>query len=168
MRKVWVAALVVGLTLAVSAAVEAKVREGDRASELTTVKTKAGKKLRLKKYRDYVVVVTFGASWCVPCKKELPALEKLARKYRGKKVVFIAVNIDDKRAKGVKFMREVGLKKVIQAFDASKGAVNAYDPPTMPSTYVIRKGIVRHLHKGYRGGDDKRLDKIIGKQLKKL
>lgn len=168
MRKLCLAALAVGLLLATSAVADAKVRKGDRAAELTAVKTKTGKKLRIRKLKNKVVVITFGASWCSPCKKELPALEKLARKYAGKKVVFIAVNIDEKREKGEKFMREVGLRKVIQAFDTRKTAVNAYDPPTMPTTYVVRKGVVRHMHKGYRGGDDRKLDKVIARELKKL
>lgn len=168
MRSLCLALVVTGLVLASSAVADAKVRKGDRAAELTAVTTKAGKKLRLRKLRDKVVVITFGASWCTPCKKELPALEKLARKYAGKDVVFIAVNIDEKRARGERFMREVGLRKVIQAFDNGKGAVNAYDPPTMPSTFVVRKGVVRHLHKGYHGGDDRKLDKVIARELKKL
>jgi thiol-disulfide isomerase/thioredoxin len=161
-------AIAAALLLAASPVADAKVGEGDRAAELTAVVTKKGKKLRLRELRDKVVVLTFGASWCAPCKKELPALEKLARKYAGKNVVFIAVNIDEERKKGEKFMREVGLRAVIQAFDTRKGAVNAYDPPTMPTTYVVRKGLVRHVHKGYRGGDDRKLERVIAAELKKL
>lgn len=161
--------LAVGLAALIAVpAASAKVRKGDRAAELVQVKTQAGKAVRLKPLKDQVVVITFGASWCAPCKKELPALEKLARKYAGKNVVFIAVNIDEERKKGEKFMREVGLRAVIQAFDTRKGAVNAYDPPTMPTTYVVRKGLVRHVHKGYRGGDDRKLERVIAAELKKL
>jgi thiol-disulfide isomerase/thioredoxin len=161
-------AIAAALLLAASPVADAKVGEGDRAAELPPVVTQKGKKLRLRELRDKVVVLTFGASWCAPCKKELPALEKLARKYAGKNVVFIAVNIDEERKKGEKFMREVGLRAVIQAFDTRKGAVNAYDPPTMPTTYVVRKGLVRHVHKGYRGGDDRKLERVIAAELKKL
>ena len=66
---------------------------------LTRVKVR-GKAMSLKRFKDQVVVVTFGASWCEPCKKELPAYEKLAQKYqkRGAAVVFIAVNIVPKMA----------------------------------------------------------------------
>ena len=168
MRSVWsTAALCLGLLFVVSEA-DAKVREGDRAAELVAVTTAKGKKLQLRSHKDAVVVITFGASWCKPCKKELPALEKLARKYAGKDVVFIAVNIDDERSKGARFMRQAGLRRVIQAFDSRKAAVKSYDPPTMPTTYVVRAGIVRHVHQGYRGGDDRKLDKIIARQLAKL
>lgn len=165
--RLFVVALLTGLLLSATPA-QAKVREGDRAAELTAVVTKKGKKLRLAQHKKSVVVITFGASWCAPCKKELPAFEKLARKYKGKNVVFIAVNVDDERSNGETFMRRAGLKRVIQAFDTRKSAVKSYDPPTMPTTYIVRKGIVRHMHKGYRGGDDKKLDKIIGAELGKL
>lgn len=161
------AALAILLGLAAPPA-SAKVRKGDRVGKLTRVVTESGKPIQLAKLRDRVVVVTFGASWCAPCKKELPALEKLARKYAGKKVTFIAINIDSERAKGEKFMKEAGLDKVIAAYDTRKSAVESWDPPTMPTTFVLRKGVVRHMHKGYRGGDERKLEKLIRAELKKL
>lgn len=164
----WLAAAL-GLALAVAPRpAAAKVRKGDRAAELVQVKTDSGKPVRLSKMRDRVVVITFGASWCAPCRKELPAYEKLARKYRNKKVTFIAVNIDNEHAKGKKFMKEAGLKSIVAAFDTHKTAVASWDPPSMPSTFVIRKGVVRYLHKGYRSGDERGLAKVIDAQLAKL
>lgn len=156
------------LAFATTSPVDAKVREGDRAAELVRVLGPDGKKISLRKLKDRVVVMTFGASWCAPCKKELPALEKLARKYAGKKVVFIAINIDSERAKGERFMKEAGLDKVVAAYDTESTSVAAYEPPSMPSTFVIRRGVVRHLHKGYRKGDDRKLDKVIATELGKL
>ena len=60
----------------------AGVKQGDRAAEFVQVVDGSGKALSLKRFKDQVVVVTFGASWCEPCKKELPAYEKLAQKYQ--------------------------------------------------------------------------------------
>ena len=167
MRLAALTALLLG-AVAFSPIAEAKIRKGDRVSKLVGVTDKGKKKVSLKAHKDKVVIMTFGASWCAPCKKELPALEKLAAKYAGKKVVFIAINIDKDRAKGIKFMKEAGLKRVVQAFDTKKSAVDSFDPPTMPTTFIIRKGVVRHVHTGYRKGDDKALDKLIAKELKKL
>ncbi len=156
------------MVLALSGNVDAKVRKGDRVAKLSNVTDGAKKKISLKKHKKKVIVLTFGASWCAPCKAELPALEKLAAKYAGKKIVFIAVNVDKERAAGEKFMKEAGLKKVIAAYDTKKSAVDSFDPPTMPSTFIIRDGIVRKVHKGYRKGDDKKLDKLIASELSKL
>ena len=159
--------------LFVSTDVLAKVRKGDRIREFVGVTDKNKKAIKLKAHKDKVVVVTFGASWCAPCKKELPALEKIAQKFADSKasagnVVIIAVNIDSERSKGAKFMKEAGLSRVIQAFDTKKSTVDSFDPPSMPTTFVIRKGIVRHMHKGYRSGDDKALEKVIAAEVAKL
>jgi thiol-disulfide isomerase/thioredoxin len=145
---------------------EAKVRKGDRASSFVSVKDGAGKTFKLKKYKDRVVVLTFGASWCKPCKKELPAFEKLAKKYDIKKVIFVAVNIDSKLSKGKAFAQKAGLKKVVALFDPKSSTVESYEPPTMPSTFIIKKGIVKHVHAGYRSGDIPKLEKLINKELK--
>lgn len=146
----------------------AGVKRGDRAAEFVQVVDAAGKAMSLKRFKDQVVVVTFGASWCEPCKKELPAYEKLAQRYqkRGASVVFIAVNIDTEPAKAKKFMSQAGLRAVRAAYDRQKSTVESYDPPKMPSTFVIRRGIVKHVHAGYESGDENKLATIIDRELK--
>ena len=147
----------------------ANIRQGEKVHEFVGVIDSNNKPVKLKPFKDQVVVVTFGASWCAPCKKELPTLEKLAAKYAaGKKVVVIAVNIDNEQAKGAAFMKAAGLDHVISAFDSKKSTVGLFDPPSMPSTFIIRQGIVRHVHSGYRKGDDKKLDKLITAEVAKL
>lgn len=162
-------ALLAGLVAAPSTA-RAEIKAGDRAAELVKVVDRTGKKLALSRLRDRVVVLTFGASWCAPCKSELPRYEKLAAAYaaRGAKVTFIAVNIDGERAKGDAFVKQAGLKHVVAGFDTGKSTVEAYDPPKMPSTFVIRKGIVRQVHAGYAAGDDKVVAAIVDRELGKL
>jgi peroxiredoxin len=160
------AAVAVCGLLAVPAA-RAEVRKGDRASEFRGVKDARGKAVTLKAYRGKWVVVTFGASWCKPCKAELPAYEKLARKLAKKGVVFIAINIDKDRAKGRAFMKEAGLKKMRAAYDPRGATADIYDPPTMPSTFVIGpRGLVRHVHEGFRDGDDDGLARTLAKLMK--
>jgi len=146
----------------------AGVKQGDRAADFVQVVDAGGKALSLKRFKDQVVVVTFGASWCEPCKKELPAWEKLAQKYqkRGAAVVFIAVNIDTEPAKAKKFMSQARLRAVRAAYDRQKSTVESYDPPKMPSTFVIKRGIVKHVHTGYESGDESKLSAIIDRELK--
>jgi thiol-disulfide isomerase/thioredoxin len=157
-------ALVVALGAFASPA-EAKVRKGDRAASFVSVKNAAGKAVKIKSYKDRVVVLTFGASWCKPCKKELPAFEKLSKKYDKKNVIFLAVNIDSNLSKGKAFMKKAGIKNVMALYDPKSSTVESYEPPTMPSTFVIKKGIVKHVHAGYRNGDIAKLDKAIKKEL---
>ena len=152
--------------LAPSSAI-AKIRKGDRAAEVSSARDNKNRKFNLRKHRGKVVVLSFGASWCVPCKKELPAWERLSKKYKKSEVTFVAVNIDNSRDKGKKFFSELGVKNMTTLFDPNKGSVDTYDPPTMPSTFLIdTKGIVREVHAGYRSGDERDLAKLIEKYRK--
>jgi peroxiredoxin len=176
MRRLPIAPLRAALSLLVAAgllagaggAAGAEVRKGDRALDFVQVVDGAGRRVSLKSFRDQVVVMTFGASWCEPCKRELPAMEKLARRYqqRGARVVFVAVNIDNEPAKGRKFMEQAGLRAVRALFDSQKSTVVSYDPPKMPSTFIIRGGIVRHVHAGFSSGDEAALAAVIDRELK--
>ncbi len=143
-----------------------KVRRGGRALELKKAVNANGKRVTLESYKAPVLVLTFGASWCAPCKKELPQLEKLARKYSPSDVAFVAVNIDSTVAKGKTFMKQAGLKRVQAVYDPSSVNVQSYDPPTMPSVFIVKNGIVKHLHAGYHTGDEKKLKKAIDRELK--
>ena len=146
----------------------AEVAEGDRAAEFVAAKDKKGKRVKLKSYRGKIVVLTFGASWCKPCKKELPAWEKLAKQYQDKDVVFLAINIDKDTEKGKAFVKKAKLKVMRAAFEPDGGTVETYEPPAMPTTYVIdARGIVRYRHSGYRSGDAKKLAKKLDKLLAK-
>ena len=156
------------LALLVPAVSFAGVDVGDRASELVAAKDGKGKKVRLASYRGKIVVVTFGASWCKPCKKELPAWERLARQYKDMDVVFLAVNIDKDAAKGKAFMKKAKLKTMRSAYEPSGATIESYDPPSMPTTYVIdKRGLVRYRHAGYRSDDEKTLSKQLDKLLAK-
>lgn len=161
-----VLALVLVGALAGTAA--ADVRKGDRAPELDGAKDERDKAFKLKAYRGKWVVMTFGGSWCKPCKKELPAWDKLASTWDGK-VVFVAVNLDNDVRKGKKFMGGLKLKKMLQVYapEDRSSAGDTYAPPTQPSSYVIDpKGVVRELHEGYRGGDEGRLHKLLQSLVK--
>lgn len=155
------------LCLLAAAPAHAGIKKGDRAAELVGVVDGANKKVSLRKLQDQVVVMTFGASWCEPCKKELPALERLAKRYYKShaKVVFLAVNVDNDPDKGKKFMQRAGLQCVRALFDKQKTAVESYDPPKMPSVFVIKRGIVKHVHAGFSSGDDARLATVIDREL---
>ena len=162
------AAAVLVASLAFAAPAAAGVRKGDRVADFVQVVDGAGKRVSLKRYKDQVIVVTFGASWCAPCKKELPALEKLARRYARQKakVTFFAVNIDTERAKGARFMQQAGLRAVRGVFDPQKSTVETFDPPKMPTTFILRGGVVRHVHAGYTAGDERKLAAAIEAALR--
>jgi thiol-disulfide isomerase/thioredoxin len=161
-------ACVLALSLALSGTASAEVKEGQRAPELDGAKLDGGKAFKLKGYRGKWVVMTFGGSWCKPCKKELPAWEKLAVKWSGK-VAFVAINLDNDTAKGKKFMDGLKIKKMVRVYapEETSPAADVYSPPKQPSSYLIDpKGIVRELHEGYEGGDDKKMDALLQSLVK--
>jgi peroxiredoxin len=156
------------LVVAAAPQASAGVRTGRRAPDLEGAARASGAPVRLDRFRGKWVVLTFGASWCGPCKNELSAWQRLAAGFRKRKarVVFVAVNIDEDQRKGARFMKRLGLRDVCVLFDPALRAVARYDPPKMPTTYVIDPtGVVRHIHPGYKRGDEKRLAARLDKLL---
>ncbi len=136
----------------------AEVKQGDHFTELDAVTAK-GKKFRLKAMAGKWVLYTFGASWCQPCHKELPAYDRIAPKLTGK-VLFVAINIDEKVKDGQDFLDSLKLHHLFPVFmsDGSSAALKAYDPDHMPSTFVIDPtGVVRLVHYGFEPGDEDKL-----------
>ncbi|HTL36121.1 MAG TPA: TlpA disulfide reductase family protein [Kofleriaceae bacterium] len=153
MKKILVATL---LLLATTA--HAEVKKGDHFVELDA-KAKNGKTFRLKDMAGKWVLFGFNASWCGPCKKELPALDRIAPKLAGK-VLFVAVNIDSDADDGHAFIDSLKLRKIFPVFmnDENSAAMKAYDPDRMPSLFVIDpKGTVQLVEYGYNKGDEDRL-----------
>ncbi len=151
--------------LAVTARAEVKV--GDPFVELDA-QSAGGKKFRLKDMAGKWVLYSFNASWCEPCKKELPAWDKLAPKFGGK-VLFVAVNINNKLDEGKQFLTSLGLRHMFPVFlpDENSPALKAYDPDHMPSTFVIDpKGIVQLVELGYDKGDEDKLSAKLTELIK--
>lgn len=173
MRRLLVVLLALGLVAGgASLAAADGAGVGSRAPELdSSTKTVRGKKFRLKALRGQWVLVTFGASWCKPCKAELPAWDKLAAEYEGK-VKFVAVNIDNDRKKADRFLKKMKLRNMTVVFspEGKTTSADSYvggDDPKFPTTFVIDpKGVIRHVHREYHPGDAKKLaaklDALLG------
>ena len=163
-RRVAAAATLVAVTFAAST-VALALSVGQRAPEIG-LRDMDGKPVRLAALRGKVVVVDFWASWCAPCKQEMPALEKLHRKYRDKGLVVVGVSVDRELSNARRFLREVNVSFRNVHDRGGQRVAARYGPPRMPSTYVIdKRGIVRHVHGGYRRGDERRLEREVRKLL---
>lgn len=147
--------------LAQTAFAAAKV--GDRASDFS-LPTLDGGKVKLSELKGKIVLVDFWASWCVPCRKELPALDALQKKYAdaGKPVVILAVNIDKDRVNAEKLLAAIKIGALKILLDPDGKVAGAYDVPTMPSSFIIDdKGLVRNVHAGFSAGDERAFAKEI-------
>jgi len=131
-----------------------------------TLRTAAGPNLRLQEQRGQVVLINFWATWCGPCRQEMPQLNKLYDKYRSAGFVLLGVNIDDDTHRATDAATKLGLKFPV-LLDTDKAVSRLYDLGTMPTTVLIdRDGRVRHIHPGYLAGYEDIYDKEIRGLLK--
>jgi thiol-disulfide isomerase/thioredoxin len=121
----------------------------------------AGKSVALDQYKGQVVMINFWASWCGPCRTEMPILEKLHAKYKAMGFTMIGVNVEPDSQLAVNWLKSTPVTFPI-LFDTKSEVSKLYQVTGMPSTVIIdRKGNMRWLHRGYKAGDENEyLDQI--------
>lgn len=113
-----------------------------------TLELFGGRNFALSENKGKVVVINFFASWCVSCGEETPIIEKVAREYAPRDVVFLAIAVDDTETKARAFLKKAGLT-IPAGLDKSGEIKDAYGIYGMPTTFFIDKtGKVRYLHAG--------------------
>jgi peroxiredoxin len=119
------------------------LRVGEEAPNFE-LKTLDGKTAKLSDYRGKKVILNFWATWCPPCKAEMPDIQKYHQE-AGDSVVILAVNIDP-QYDVQKFVRDTNV--TFPVLLDSKDEVNTlYRILTIPTTYFIdEKGIIRSKH----------------------
>lgn len=115
-----------------------------------------------------VIYVDFWASWCGPCRASFPVLDKLYGQYKDKGFVVVGINQDDRLDDARTFMTRIPVGFPLIA-DPEHHLAEAFEVKGMPSAIIIdRKGIVRHVHRGFRTGDEKeiaaRIEKLLEEQ----
>ncbi|MBI4299181.1 MAG: TlpA family protein disulfide reductase [Chloroflexi bacterium] len=101
-----------------------------------------GTGLRLSDLKGKVVVLNFWASWCVPCRQEMPAFERMWQEYKGQGVIFVGVALSDREKDARAFAEEVGVTYAV-GLDATGQIGDAYRVIALPTTYFIdRQGYV--------------------------
>lgn len=153
------------LVLSTLCSVAAAVSTG-RAAPDFTLRTLDGPNLRLQEQRGRVVLLNFWATWCGPCRQEMPHLNRLYDKYRAAGFTLLGVNIDDDARNAAGLSTKLGLKFPV-LLDTDKKVSHLYDLATMPSTVLIdRDGRVRFVHLGYKDGYESTYEKQIRELLK--
>ncbi len=145
------AAIVVACLAAIANAAAAAVLSSRLAPDFT-LHSAAGANLRLKEQRGQVVMLNFWASWCGPCRQEMPQLDRLYEKYHAAGFQLLGVNVDEDVRNATGVSSKLGLHFPV-LLDTEKKVSRLYDLNTMPSTVLIdRDGRVRYIHRGYRDG----------------
>ena len=151
-------ALVLGVFAASSLA--AGGMEGQPAPDFA-LKSSTGENMRLSEYRGDVVMINFWATWCGPCRQEMPLLDELYSRYQRVGFNLLGVNIDDDSGRAMDMIEDLGVNFPV-LFDARKEVSKLYDVEAMPVTVIVdRDGTVRYVHHGYKPGyEDMYLDQI--------
>ena len=125
--------------------------EGRSAPDFV-LKSASGDNLRLSEYRGDVVMINFWATWCGPCRQEMPLLDELYSRYKRVGFNLLGVNIDDNSRRAMQMVKELGVSFPV-LFDERKEVSKLYDVDAMPvSVLVARDGTVRYVHHGYKPG----------------
>ena len=102
----------------------------------------------LADYQGQVLLVNNWATWCPPCKAEMPSLQKFYEAHSGEGFMIVAINAGDDRAPVEQFVNEYGLTFTVW-LDPTGAALNAFRNANLPSSYVVdRTGVVRYAWTG--------------------
>ncbi len=157
-------ALLAGLLLAFGSSAAA-LSPGDKPPPIDLPDTKTGKKVDLESLVGRVVLIDFWASWCGPCREEMPVLESFHEKYAADGLVIVGVNIDNSKKKMNNFLKGSPVT-FSQVRDEKRAVASRYQPATMPSSYLVgRDGRLRRVYEGFRKSDAALLEADIKKLL---
>jgi peroxiredoxin len=119
-----------------------------------TLPARSGGQVRLEELKGQVVMINFWATWCGPCRQEMPLLEQIHAKYEPLGFTMLGVNVEPDSAEAEKWLKGVPVSFPI-LFDRENAVSARFGVEAMPSSVLIdREGKVRHVHRGYKPGDE--------------
>jgi len=122
------------------------------------------KKENITDFRGKLMFINFWASWCAPCRKELPLLSQLQD--RNKDLVVLAINIDSEYDNAIRFLDRYPFSGVVM-FDQEASVVDQFKAQAMPTSYIVdRHGKIRFVHYGFdKEKDPQKWDEELGSLL---
>jgi len=128
-----------------------------KLSELKLL-TLDGKEVKLSDYKGKVVLVNFWASWCPPCKEEMPIFEKVYQKYNDKNFVILAVNMDTSEGAMKEFLEKNRYSFPMVRIKGETGL----NIPGLPTSYLVDKdGSVKKIRLGVYRELEEDLSKLL-------
>jgi peroxiredoxin len=119
-----------------------------------TLGARSGQDVSLAQYKGQVVMINFWASWCGPCRQEMPLLESIYKKYNKMGFTMLGVNVEPDSNAANEWLKATPVSFPI-LYDRDSKVSKLYDVAGMPSTVIIdRSGKLRVLHRGYKPGDE--------------
>jgi thiol-disulfide isomerase/thioredoxin len=114
-----------------------------------------------------VVLVNFWATWCEPCREEMPSLERLTEKFAGQPFAVLAVNVDEPESRVRAFLEKMPLNLTV-VLDPGKAVTKAWNARILPASFVVgRDGRVRYSVIGEMDWSDARALRTIEDTLRR-
>ena len=131
-----------------------------------TLKSLSGENLKLSELRGQVVLVNFWASWCGPCRQEMPLLDEMYQRYQKLGFTILGVNVEQDAAAAQAMLKEHPVQFPV-LFDPQSTASKLYNLNAMPTTVLVdRSGNVRYLHQGYMPGYEQTYQQQVSELLR--
>ena len=114
-------------------------------------------------YRGKVVLLNFWATWCPPCKREMPSMERLYQKFNGENFTVIAINQMETGDHVFAYTGQLDVDPTFTVlFDKDSKVSQAYRVRGLPTTYLIdKKGVIRYRAIGGREFDHPEVEKLV-------
>ena len=116
-----------------------------------------GKQHRLEDFRGKVVLINFWATWCEPCREEMPSIGRLKAALAGRPFEVLAVNLAEPETRIRAFMEKVPMRFPV-LLDRDMAAAKAWGARILPATYLV--GPDGRIHYSYRGELDWSQDSV--------
>ena len=131
------------------------------------LKGEDGKTYRLSDYRGKVVVLNFWATWCPPCRMEMPSMERAHKKVQGERIVILAVDVGEDEDTVFEFTGQYPVTFPL-LLDTDGTVIQKYPVIGLPTTFIIDpRGYVTHRAVGSREWDDEQLLGQLRQMLKR-
>jgi peroxiredoxin len=145
--------LIAGLPMLPGAVLAANIVPGVVAPNFV-LNSSTGKPISLADLKGQVVLINFWASWCGPCRQEMPILDQLYHSYQAAGFTLIGVNVEPNASDAQKFLKGTPVSFPI-LFDPKSMVSQLYEVSGMPSTIIVdRNGKIAYVHHGYKPGDE--------------
>lgn len=130
-----------------------------------TLVTREGETVQLADLKGKVVMINFWASWCAPCRQEMPFLDEMYKDFKRAGFVLLGVNLDQNSAAAEKFLADVPVTFPV-LMDPKGDVAKLYNNRAMPSSFFVdREGQLAYLHMGYRPGEEEKYRQTVRKLL---
>ena len=156
------------LIVALACALCSPVRAAGPGSATPTCTLQAlgeGSPINMGQLKGEVVYVDFWASWCTPCARSFPFMNRLHRELADRGLIVLAINLDEKLEDARAFLAKHPASFALAA-DPSGQCPRDFGVRGMPSSYLVdRQGMIRHVHLGFRAGEAEKLRALVEQLL---